>query len=130
LLRIEPKIKPIVLSDEVLQPSKNIYPTKIKFNNQLLIKPNNIIYGISENQSKVFNVYSRKSYVLTGTSDKIWKSLNKKLTKNEIIDSLLAKYNVKRAELDSDINDFINLLVKENLLVSYDNKREKKSARV
>ncbi|MFC1771206.1 PqqD family peptide modification chaperone [Candidatus Margulisiibacteriota bacterium] len=126
LFRIEPKITPLVLSEKTLQPSNSIKPLKAKINNIFLFKPNNIIYGITETESKIVDVYSKKHFILNKISDKIWKALHDGLTKSEITNKLLQEYHIEKEQLGKDISIFINTLLEEGLLNYYDNTQNKK----
>ena len=83
------------------------------------LKPSlNIIYGILGSEIVVVDIEKNKSFSLDGMSAKIWKAIIKFGNVPDILETLLKKYNVNKKKLETDVNTFVNDLVRRGILVT------------
>lgn len=83
------------------------------------LKPSlNIIYGTLGSEIIVVDIEKNKSVSLDGISAKIWKAIIKFGNVPDILETLLKKYNVNKTKLETDVNTFVNDLVRRGILVT------------
>ena len=62
----------------------------------------------------------QKIFSLNQTAEYIWKNLDGKKTLNEILDELLAHFEVEKGEAETDISEFITDLIDADLIEELD----------
>ena len=69
-----------------------------------------------EDGSVLINLQSGKVFSLNGVGAKIWTMLEQGTSFDGVLDALTREYNLPSAELESDLDDFINELGRKDLL--------------
>ena len=76
----------------------------------------NIAWQIYDDVVYIFDDVNRQTYILEEISVLIWKLINKGYNYNCIIDYIANTYIVDEATVTSDVNDFIETLIDNNIL--------------
>ena len=69
-----------------------------------------------EDGSVLINLQSGKVFSLNGVGAKIWTMLEQGTSFNGVLDELSREYNLPSAELENDLDDFVDELERKHLL--------------
>lgn len=69
-----------------------------------------------EDGSVLINLQSGKVFSLNGVGAQIWTMLEQGTSFDGVLDALSREYNLPAAELEDDLDDFINELARKDLL--------------
>lgn len=75
-----------------------------------------IFTPLDEEESALLNVNNKKYYSLNDTGTLIWESITQERTVNEMIEVLVAEYDVNEEEARLEIKRFTDELLKEKLV--------------
>jgi hypothetical protein len=75
-----------------------------------------IISSEIDNESMLLHMENNNYYRIPATANRVWSMLVEPISIAEIIETLLAEYNVTREQCEKDVFNFLNDLLANNLI--------------
>jgi hypothetical protein len=82
-----------------------------------IMKSPELIASTLDQETVILSISSSKYFGIDPIGSRIWSCLDQPINVAAIIDLLVEEYNVSKDECQKDVNEFLNLLLKENLIV-------------
>ena len=70
-----------------------------------------------DGEKVMLNIKKGKYYNLGTIGGQIWDQLKLSITVNQLVENLLSEYNVQQDECESQVISFLNLLLREELII-------------